>query len=140
LIGESARILKRAHDKLPKDFEVAVALGTAHYDLGSLKEDKAEWKLSQEFLGKALEIKPDNVAARADYGSTFAFADPPDLSRAVTEIRKALETEPRNARALLLLTQALLMQNSPEADAVYKKLKEVDPKAPSIDTLKRDGR
>lgn len=140
LIGESARLLKRAHDKTPKDFEVAIALGTAHYDLGSLKDDKNEWRLAQEFLAKAVEIKPDNVAARADYGSTFAFAEPQDLNRAASEIRKALESEPRNQRALLLLTQVLVMQNSPEAETVYKRLKEVDPNAPAIETLKRDAR
>jgi tetratricopeptide (TPR) repeat protein len=136
LISESARLLQRAYDSDPKDFDVTVALGTAHYDIASLKNDGESFKKSREFYAKALEQKPDNASVRADFGSTFVFVNPPDFERANSELQKALQTEPKNERALLLMTQMLVKQNKPaEAEKFLARLKEVNPKAPTLEQL-----
>lgn len=136
LISESARLLQRAYDGDPKDFDVTVALGTAHYDIASLKNDSESFKKSREFYAKALDQKPDNASVRADFGSTFVFVNPPDFERANSELQKALQTEPKNERALLLMTQMLVKQNKPaEAEKFLARLKEVNPKAPTLEQL-----
>ena len=136
LISESARLLHRVYDSNPKDFDVTVALGTAFYDIASLKNDAENFKKSREFYSKALEQKPDNASVRADFGSTFVFVDPPDFARADTELQKALQIDPKNARALLLMTQMLVKQNkSTEAEKYLARLKEINPDAPSLQDL-----
>ena len=136
LISESARLLQRAYDGNPQDFDVTVALGTAHYDIASLKNDAESFRKSREFYAKALEQKPDNASVRADFGSTFVFVDPPDFERANLEIQKALQIDPKNDRALLLMSQMLVKQNKPaEAEKYLARLKEVNPKAPTLQQL-----
>jgi tetratricopeptide (TPR) repeat protein len=136
LISESTRLLQRAYDSNPKDFDVLVALGNAYYDIASLKNDTESFKKSREFYSKALEQKPDNASVRADYGSTFVFVNPPDFERGSAELQKALQIDPKNERALLLMTQMLVKQNKPaDAEKYLAKLREINPKAPSLEEL-----
>jgi tetratricopeptide (TPR) repeat protein len=136
LITESTRLLQRAHDGNPQDFDVIVALGNAYYDIASLKNDVENFKKSREYYTKALDLKPDNASVRADFGSTFVFVNPPDFERAGVELQKALQTDPKNERALLLMTQTLIKQNKQaEAEKYLTKLREVNPKAPSLAEL-----
>lgn len=136
LISESARLLQRAYDADPKDFDVTVALGTAFYDLASMKNENEGFLKARELYGKALEIKPDSATVRADYGSTYVFANPPDFGKANTEIQKALQAEPKNQRALLLMTQTLIKQNNPsEAEKYLARLREINPQTPTLAQL-----
>ncbi len=136
LISESTRLLQRAYDGNPKDFDVVVSLGNAFYDIGSLKNDGENFKKAREFYAKALEQKPDNATVRADYGSTYVFADPPDFNKGSAELQKALQQEPKNQRALLLMTQTLIKQDNPtEAEKYLARLKEVNPQTPSLSEL-----
>jgi len=136
LITESTRLLQRAYESNPKDFDVLVALGNAFYDIASLKNDDENFKKSREFYSKALEQKPDNASVRADFGSTFVFVNPPDFERGGAELQKALQLEPKNERALLLMTQMLVRQNKQaEAEKYLAKLREINPKAPTLAEL-----
>ena len=136
LISESTRLLQRAYDSNPKDSDVLVALGNAFYDIASLKNEGENFIKSREFYAKALEQKPDNATVRADFGSTFVFVNPPDFERADGELQKALQLDPKNERALLLMTQLLVKQNKPaEAEKYLAKLREINPKAPSMADL-----
>ena len=136
LISESTRLLQRAYDSNPQDFDVVVALGNAYYDIASLKNDAGNFKRSREFYSKALEQKPDSASVRADFGSTFVFVDPPDFERAGAELQKALQLDPKNERALLLMSQMLIKQNNAaEAEKYLVRLKEINPKAPSLGEL-----
>jgi tetratricopeptide (TPR) repeat protein len=136
LISESTRLLQRAHGGDPQDFDVTVALGNAYYDIASLKNDAENFKKSREFYSKALAQKPDNASVRADFGSTFVFVEPPDFERGNAELQKALQLDPKNERALLLMTQMLVKQNkTAEAEKYLAKLREVNPKAPTLAEL-----
>lgn len=133
LISESSRLLQRAYTGNPKDFDVLVALGTAYYDIASLKNQDGEFLKAREFYGKALEIKPENASVRADYGSTYVFVNPPDFQKGNAELEKALQNDPKNQRALLLMTQSLAKQNKmPEAEKYLARLKEVNPNTPTM--------
>lgn len=133
LISESARLLQRAYVANPNDFDVTVALGTAFYDIASMKNQNDGFIKARELYGKALEIKPDDATVRADYGSTYVFANPPDFAKANAEIQKALQTDPKNQRALLLMTQSLIKQNIPsEAEKYLARLREINPQAPTL--------
>lgn len=136
LISESVRLLQRAYDADPKDFDVTVALGTALYDLASMKNQNDGFIKARELYGKALEIKPDDATVRADYGSTYVFAAQPDFGKANTELQKALQTDPKNQRALLLMTQTLIKQNNPtEAEKYLSRLREINPQTPTMAQL-----
>jgi tetratricopeptide (TPR) repeat protein len=136
LISDSARLLQRAYNNDPKDFDVTVALGNAFYDIGSLKNDSENFKKAREFYSKALEQKPNDPTVRADFGSTFVFIDPPDFAKATVELQKALQLDPKNQRALLLMTQTLIKQNNPaEAEKYLARLKEINPQTPSLTEL-----
>jgi tetratricopeptide (TPR) repeat protein len=136
LISESTRLLQRSLDGNPKDYDVTVALGNAFYDIGSTKKDSDILKKSRDFYSKALEQKPDDATVRADFGSTFIYSEPPDLERAIAELQKALQSDPKNQRALQFMTQTLLKQNKQaEAEKFLARLKEVNPQAPSLEEL-----
>ncbi|HEY8562685.1 MAG TPA: tetratricopeptide repeat protein [Pyrinomonadaceae bacterium] len=136
LIAESARLLKRAHASDPQDFDVAVGLGNAFYDIGSLKNDSESFEKAREYYAKALALKPDDAAVRADFGSTFVFVDQPDYERASKELERALQLAPKNERALLLMAQMLVKQNNAtEAEKYLARLREIDPKAPTLGEL-----
>jgi tetratricopeptide (TPR) repeat protein len=137
LISESARLLQRTYNNNPKDFDVTVALGNAFYDEASIKKDSEIFQKSREFYLKALEQKPEDADVRADYGSTFLFAEPSDLNRAISEMQKSLQINPKNERALLFITQAYLKQNNEvEAEKYLAKLKEINPKTPDLQGFK----
>lgn len=136
LIAESSRLLQRAYDANPKDFDVTVALGTAFYDLASMKNENEGFIKARELYGKALELKPDDATVRADYGSTYVFANPPDFAKADTELKKALQADPKNQRALMLMTQTLVKQNnSTEAEKYLARLREINPQTPTLAQL-----
>jgi tetratricopeptide (TPR) repeat protein len=136
LISESARLLQRAYDSNSKDFDVVVALGTAFYDIASMRREEAGFRKARDYYAKALELKPDNATVRADYGSTYVFVKPPDFEKASAELQKSLQQDPKNQRALLLMTQTLIKQNNPaEAEKYLARLKEINPQTPTIAEL-----
>lgn len=136
LISEAARLLQRAYNSNPNDFDVTVGLGNAFYDLASLKQNESEnFKKAREYYSKALGQKED-ATVRADYGSTYVFNAPPDFAKGVAELEKALQQDPKNQRALLLMTQTLVKQNKQaEAEKYHARLKEVNPNTPTLAEL-----
>lgn len=137
LIGESARLLQRVYDKTPTDYDVVVALGHAFFDIGFFKKDANSLQKGREFYLKALQQKPDDVDVKTDYGISFYIAVPPDYERALVELQKALQTNPKHERALLFMAQTLMKQNKEaEAEKYLARLKEVNPQTPTMAELK----
>jgi tetratricopeptide (TPR) repeat protein len=136
LIREVTRLLARAHDATPSDFDVVVGLGNAYYDIASLDRTDAGFITARDFYEKALVIKPDAAGVRADLGSTYVFVTTPDFTRANTELTKALATEPKNPRILQLMTQAMIKQGRmEEAEKFGGELKALNPNAPGVTEL-----
>ncbi|MBS1794028.1 MAG: hypothetical protein JSS81_09250 [Acidobacteria bacterium] len=133
LISESARLLQRVYDHDPKDFDVLVTLGNAHYDLASLNKTADGFKKARDFYAKALEIKPDDANVRADYGSTYLFSEPAEPEKAAPELLKALQTNPKNERALQFATETMLkLGKKDEAKKYLEQLKTVNRQNPMI--------
>lgn len=136
LIAESARLIQRVFDNNPKDYDVIVTLGNAYYDIASINNDGKSFIKSREFYLKALDEKPADAGVRADYGSTFLFADPNDFDKANAELQRALQIDPKNERALKFMTQVLLKQNKKaEAEKYQIRLKAINPKTPDLEEL-----
>jgi tetratricopeptide (TPR) repeat protein len=128
LILEAARLLQRANQNNPDDYDVLVSLGHAFYDAASIRQENHNFLKAREYYRKALEQKPDDAEIRADYGSTYFLADPADFEKALGELQKALQTNPKSERTLQLLIQAFIKQkNLAEAEKYLANLKEVNP-------------
>lgn len=119
LVSEVVKLLERANKLNPKDYEVLVSLGNAHFDIGRQKEDDASLKKAREFYQDALDINPHDVAVRTDLGLTFAVAAPAEYRIAIDEYKKALKTDPKNEKGLQLIIKALLKLKHKEEAAKY---------------------
>lgn len=139
LISESTRLLKRASDGNPKDYDVLVALGNAFFDIASIKKENESYVKAREFYAKALEQKSDDSDVRADYGATYLFYEPAEIEKSVAELQKSLQNNPKNERAIQFLAQAYIKQKkTDEAQKMIAKLKEINPSNPYLPTLTAD--
>ncbi len=116
---EVARLLKRANELNAKDYDVVVALGNLHFDIGYYKKDNQKFQEAREFYQKALEQKPNDSDVRTDLGLTYFLTDPPETDKAITEFQKSLITNAKHEKTLQVLTQALLSQHKTKEAEKY---------------------
>lgn len=136
LIEEAVRLLKRADEKSPKDFETVVTIGNALFDIAAMRNDKAGYKPARDYYQRALEIRPGDTEVMADFGSTYLLGEPMEIEKAQTELTKALAISATNERALQFLTQVYIKKgNKAEAEKTFAKLKSVNPSSPMIKEL-----
>ncbi len=136
LIDEAVRLLKRADEKSPKDFETIVTIGNALFDIAAMHNDKAGYKPARDYYQRALEIRPNDAEVTADFGSTYFLGEPMEIEKAQTELTKALALNATNERALQFLTQVYIKKgNKAEAEKTFAKLKSVNPSNPMIQAL-----
>lgn len=133
LLTESARLLNRAYEKNPSDKDLIVTLGHLYYDIGYFKKDNESFNKAREFYQKILTQTPKDVDVRTDYGLTYFLQNPPEYDKAIAEFQKSLQENPKHQKTLQFMVQALLKQGkTQEAETYLAKLKEVDPKTPSL--------
>lgn len=136
VLVESARILTRASSLDPKDFDVLVALGNAHFDIGFAKKEAASFAKAREIYAKALAIKPEDADVRTDIGISFYVQEPPDLAKAAAELESVGEANPRHDRSIQFLAQVYIRQNKiADAEKALAKIKELNPGSQSIAEL-----
>lgn len=136
MLAEVEKILKRAHNLNEKDTEILIALGNLQFDLGYIKKNNENFAGAREYYSKVLEQNPKDVNVRTDYGLTFYLQNPPEIEKAVAEFRKSLAENPKHAKTLQFLTQAMLQNgNNAEAEVYLSKLKEINPKTPNLAEL-----
>ncbi|HSK74555.1 MAG TPA: tetratricopeptide repeat protein [Pyrinomonadaceae bacterium] len=129
LLTDVERLLSRANKLNEKDFDVLETLGHTYFDIGYAKKDNENFQKSREIYEKALAEKPGNIDIKTDYGLTYLFENPPQNEKAVEQLNKVLEENPRHERALQFIAQAHVRQkNYKEAENYLAKLKEVNPK------------
>jgi tetratricopeptide (TPR) repeat protein len=135
LFPESMRILERANALNAKDFDVLVALGNAHFDLGFAEKSISEFQKARDTYSKALALQPDENV-QTDLGISYVVQDPPAHDKGATQLQKVLDSNPKNERALLYLVKAFVGQNKiTDAEKTLAKLKSVDPDNQSISEL-----
>lgn len=132
---DAAKYFERAHKLKPDDYDVIVQIGNAHFDQGMTEiQQEASDHASKHFVEaaqwyeQALKKKPDDVNVRTDYGLTFYFRQPQELTKAIEQYRRSLQVDPMHRQTLANLTIALAEQgNLSEAQATLAKLEEVAP-------------
>lgn len=135
-LPDVARLLTRAVEKNPKDYNTLISLGDVYFDLaqnaanGSQAENENKnLEQSREFYRRALAINPDDAQLQTDYGATFLFAKPSDDEKAIAAFQKSLQTNPNGEKALEFMTRALLNEGkNAEAKNYFEKLKQTNPK------------
>ena len=136
LLGDAVRILERADSLTPKDFDVLVALGNAHFDIGFFKEDAASFQKARDVYTKALAVRPGDADVLTDRGLTYFLQKPPAYDNAAAELSKISETNPKHERSLQFLVQTYVKQNKiAEAEKAFAKLKGINPNNTAIPEL-----
>jgi tetratricopeptide (TPR) repeat protein len=107
LMPEAVRLLKRAHEADPKNYETIVLVGNSLFAWGQAA-DASKFGEARVYYNKALASKPDDTNVHTLLGMTYFFGQPSDPERAIKEYRKSLATEPRHEMALQSLASALI--------------------------------
>lgn len=125
LLAEVGRLLNRAYQSNPKDYDLIVGLGNIYFDIGYFNKDDAQFIKAREFYQKALTEKPNDVDVRTDFGLTYFLSNPPEYEKAIAEFQKSLQVNPKHEKSLQVTAQTLLAQNKvDEAEKFVARLKE----------------
>lgn len=136
LLNEAVRILERGDSLNSKDFDVLVALGNAHFDIGFYKRSAVSFQTARDVYTRALAIRPDDPDVKTDFGLTYFLQEPPAYDKAVAELTKVSTANPRHERSLQFLVQTFVKQGKLEdADKSLAKIKAINPSNPAIAEL-----
>lgn len=137
LMAEVQRLLGRANKLKPTDYEVLVALGNVHFDLGYLKKENDQFDKARAIYLQALKEKPEDVNVRTDYGLTYFLKSPSDYETAISEFNKSLKLDPKHERTLQVMIEAYANQGKKgEAEKYLAKLEEVNPQNTTLPGLR----
>ena len=118
------------------DFDVLVALGNAHFDIGFYEKSAASFQTARDVYMKALAVKPGDPDVQTDFGLTYFLQEPPSYDKAAAELAKVSASHPTHERSLQFLVQTYVKQNKvSEAEKALAKLRGVNPANPMISEL-----
>ncbi|HZG53979.1 MAG TPA: tetratricopeptide repeat protein [Pyrinomonadaceae bacterium] len=136
LLPEAARLLKRAHEADPENYETTVLLGNSLFALGQAA-DASKYSEARVYYNKALAAKPEDTNVHTLLGMTYYFGQPSDPERAIKEYRKSLAAEPRHEMALQSLASALIATGAiDEAQKRIEELHTVNAANPALSNLR----
>ncbi|MDT5158275.1 MAG: hypothetical protein QOH51_2632 [Acidobacteriota bacterium] len=124
ILPEVARILKRAYELDPKDFNTSLMTGDAYFLIARNGGDTRQLAAARKFYEAALVTKPDDVEARTKLGMTYYYDSPSDPQRAIREYRRAIQSDPRHEMPLQNLAAALIETGN--LDEAGKRLDELE--------------
>ena len=122
LLPEAVRLLKRAHEADPKNYETTVLVGNSLFALGQAT-DASKYGEARLYYNKALAAKPGDTNVHTLLGMTYYFGQPSEPERAIAEYRKTLAAEPRHEMALQSLASALIATGA--IDEAQKRIEEL---------------
>ena len=129
ILPDVARILKRAHEADPKNYDVLLRLGNSYYIM-AVNGDPERMREARSYFEKAARLKPDDPYVHTSLGMTYFHDAQPDPLSAAREYRKALDIDPRHGPALQSLAAALINAGDfTEAEKYIAELESLD--APS---------
>ncbi|MGI9036576.1 MAG: tetratricopeptide repeat protein [Pyrinomonadaceae bacterium] len=145
-LPDIARLLNRAAQKNPKDYNSLMTLGDIYFDLAqtAANSNSADAKSdlnkniqqSRSFYQKALAMNPNDAQMQTNLGATYLFANPPENEKAIAEFQKSLQTSPKNEKTLEFIIKALINNNKTgEAKNYFDKLKALNPKNEALPDL-----
>ncbi len=136
LFPEAVRILERASTLNAKDFDLLVVLGNAHFDIGFAQKNTTDFQKARETYSKALELKPGDADVQTDLGISYFVQEPPVYDKAVSELQKVSDANPKHKRSLQFLVQVFVKQDKiSDAEKSLAKLKRIDPNNDAIPEL-----
>jgi tetratricopeptide (TPR) repeat protein len=122
LLPEAVRLLKRAHEADPANYETTVLVGNSLFALGQAA-DVSKYNEARVYYNKALAAKPDDTNVHTLLGMTYYFGRPSDPERAIREYRKTLAAAPKHEMALQSLASALIATGA--IDEAQKRIEEL---------------
>lgn len=130
--AEALKYFENANRILPDHYLTLVRLGNSNYGLRKYEE-------AEKWYGRALELKPDDVDVRTDYGTTFFLREAKDFDRALKEYQISLEKNPTHEPTLQNLCAVYLEKGDRQnlADAVTR-LEKVNPQNPTIAKFRQE--
>lgn len=136
LLPEAVRLLRRAYELDPRDYETTVMLGNALFDTGQTSDASAFAEARVYYL-RALEARPDDVNVRTDLGSTYFYDRPSDPRRAIEQYRQSLGINPRHEQTLQNLVAALINTRAfTEAEETIARLEDVNSSNTALSDLR----
>jgi tetratricopeptide (TPR) repeat protein len=136
LMSEAARLLERALKLAPADMETTIGLGNAWFDIGYLNKDNDSLKKARSYYEAATARQPRDANLKTDLAMTYFLEEPPNDQKATEEFKQALDSDPKNQKALQFIVQSLARQGDKASAAKYlDRLKEAYPSDESINSL-----
>jgi tetratricopeptide (TPR) repeat protein len=130
------RLLKRAHEADPKNYETTVLVGNSLFALAQVT-DASKFGEARVYYNKALAAKPEDTNVRTLLGMSYFFGQPSEPERAIKEYRKSLAAEPRQEMALQSLAAALIATGAlAEAQQRLEELQTVNPENAALSNLR----
>ncbi len=113
--------MTRANKLRPDDYDTVVKLGNV-YSSARRFDDAARWYTA------ALAKKPDDCDTRSELALTYFMREPSQPEKAVAELRRALEFDPKHVPSLHNLTLMLLeTKQFAESETMLARLESADP-------------
>lgn len=138
ILAEAARILTRVYEKNPDDKDAATTLGHAYFDIGYYRKDNENLAKARQIYQKILEKTPKDVDIRTDLALTFYLENPPQYDKAVAEMKKSLQENPKHEKTLQFIINALIKQQKiEEAETYLAKLREINPNTPNLSEIRK---
>ena len=132
IFPEAVRLLQRAHEGDPKNYEATLYL--AHALLAMARTtDPNRFEDARLVYQQALRMKPDDPNVHTGLGMTHFFDKPSDPQRAIDEYRQALALDARHEQTLQNLASALIaVGDTTEAQKTIEELKSVNDQNPAL--------
>jgi tetratricopeptide (TPR) repeat protein len=128
ILPDVARILKRAHDLDPKDYKTTLMAADSYFLIARSSDNSRPLADARKLYEAALAAKPDDAEVRTKLGMTYFYDKPSDPKHAISEYRRALQSEPRDEMTLQNIAAALIETGGfDEAEKQLKELEKVNP-------------
>ncbi|MFL6254678.1 MAG: tetratricopeptide repeat protein [Pyrinomonadaceae bacterium] len=126
--------MTRANKLRPDDYDTVVRLGNFYSSAGRF-EDAARWYTA------ALSKRPDDCDARSELALTFYMRKPSQPEKAITELRRSLQTDPNHLPSLHNLTLMLMeTKQYAESETTLARLEKADPTYEQLPRLREELR
>lgn len=126
--------MTRANKLRPDDYETVVRLGNVYSSAGRF-DDAARWYTA------ALDKRPGDCDARSELALTFFLRKPSQPEKAITELRRCLQTDPDHVASLHNLTLMLIeTKQYAESEATLARLERADPTYDQLPRLREELR
>ncbi len=115
-----------AERRFKRQLEADPDAALAHFGLGLLKKEEAEYETAERHLKQAVEGRPDLVPARIHLGEAYQLAG--RYEEALPVLKAVLDSDPDNRSALFLTAVSYQnLENYSRAATIYERLLNMEP-------------